>query len=55
MYSCLTIEYAELVTLTETNFIPSMDRVAQSESTQYNSVGSKEPNFTDMNRNIIYY
>ena len=43
-----------LVATTDPNFIPPMDRVVHSEPIQYNRVGSKDLNVTDMNRNSIY-
>ena len=42
-----------LVVPRDTNFFPPMDRVVQSESIQYNRVGSKDLNFVDMSRNSI--
>ena len=42
-----------LVTPTDPNVIPSMERLVQSESIQYNWVWSKDLHFADMNKNSI--
>ena len=53
MYSYLTPEYAKFGLPRDTNFFPPMDRGVQSESIQYNRVGSKDLSFVDMSRNTI--
>ena len=42
-----------LVVPRDTNIFPPMDRGVQSESIQYNRVGSKDLSFVDMSRNTI--
>ena len=44
---------SNLVVPRDTNFFPPMDRGVQSESIQYNRVGSKDLSFVDMSRNTI--
>ena len=53
MCRCLTIEYAKFGRSERHHFFPPMDRVVQSESIQYNSVGSNDLNLADMSRNSI--
>ena len=42
-----------LVVLRDTNFFPPIDRGVQSESIQYNKVGSKDLKLADMSRKSI--
>ena len=54
MYSYLTPEYAKFgLAPRDTNFFSPMDRGVQSDSIQYNRVGSKDLSFVDMSRNTI--
>ena len=53
MYSYLTPEYAKFGRSEGHQFFPPMDRGVQSESIQYNRVGSKDLSFVDMSRNTI--
>ena len=57
MYSYLTPEYAKFGRSEGHQFFSSlttlMDRGVQSESIQYNRVGSKDLSFVDMSRNTI--
>ena len=53
MGRCLTIEYAKFGRSEGHPFFPPMDRLVQSESIQYNRVGSKDLNLADMSRNSI--
>ena len=51
---CRTIEYANFGRSEGHQFFrPPIDRVVQSESIQYNRVGSKDLNFVDMSKNSI--
>ena len=53
MGRCLTIEYAKFGHSERHQFFPPMDGVVQSESIQYNSVGSNDLNLAEMSRNSI--